>query len=417
MPEKRHQSVSASSAEAGPVAAHVDAFAEFLLEKGYAQLTIKGYVRSVKRFDCWLIRNKISVHNIDDLIVERFVSELGRYQPPSRRYAKVPNEACAVRRFAEYLWKNGIAHRNEPVSPMTELDLWLQEYDHHLLRAGGLSAGTRSDYVRYARKFILFRFGEKERHWDSIKADELTDFVRNEAAHLGPAGCRRPATAIRVLLRYLEINELVPHGLIGAVPSMRRGKNTTLPYHLTQKQIEQVLATCDTSTEVNRRDKAIISILAGLGLRAGEVAGLRLNDFDWWNGSVAIHAGKTARERCLPIPHEVGASIVAYLRHDRPNVDERVVFLRVRPPRQPLTTRGITEVAKSALARAEVCPRRSGAHVFRHTIATHLVQRGASFKEIADILGHGRIETTTIYAKLDVDALVRIALPWPGGES
>lgn len=417
MPEEVDPNVPATSAGNGPSALYIDAFAVFLHEQGYAALTIRGYVRAANRFDRWLLFNKIVLIDIDEPTVERFVSGLGRYQPPSRRYAKVPDAACAVRRFAEYLWRNGVAHRNAPMPAMTKLDVWLQSYDRHLLRVGGLSAGTRSDYVRYARKFVLFRFGEAERDWGALRADDLTEFVRAEAARLGPAGCRRPATGVRALLRYLEINGLVPHGLAGAVPLMRRGKNTAIPHHLTHKQIGQVLDACDASSAVGRRDKAVVSILAGLGLRAGEVAGLRLDDFDWRNSSVVIRAGKTARERCLPIPHEVGTAIVTYLQHGRQSVPERAVFLRVRPPRGPLTGRGVTEIARAALARAELYSERSGAHVFRHSMATQLVRRGASFKDIADILGHGRIETTTIYAKLDVDTLARIALPWPGGES
>jgi site-specific recombinase XerD len=222
---------------------------------------------------------------------------------------------------------------------------------------------------------------------------------------------------MRALLRYLTFCGFALSRLAGAVPVLRRYRDAGLPRHLSHDEVERVLATRSLTKAVGRRDKAILSILAGLGLRAGEVARLRLDDFDWHNGSVVIRAGKTARERCLPIPHEVGTAIVAYLRNGRPCVPERAVFWRVRSPQAPLTRMGITDVARAALHRAGIHPIRSAAHVFRHTVATQLVRRGVTFKAVADVLGHTQIESTTIYAKLDVDTLAQVALPWPGGAS
>ena len=404
--------------ECGPATAYVDGFEAFLCERGYAEHTVEVYVRIAHRFERWLSGEGIVLNKVDQPAVERFVAGLGRYQPPSRRYAKVPDAACAVRRFAEYLWeKTGIGPEVPQLSVTTELDLWLQSYDLYLLQTCGLSTGTRSDYVRYARKLAHWRFEEGKHDWGALQADDVTEFVQKEAARLGPACGRRPATALRALLRYLTFCGFALSQLAGAVPVVRRYRDAGLPHHLSHEEVERVLATCDLSTAVGRRDKAILSILVGLGLRAGEVARLCLDDFDWHNGSVVIRAGKTARERCMPIPHEVGAAIVAYLRSGRPCVPERTVFCRVRPPREPLTRMGITDVAKAALRRAGLHPLRSGAHVFRHTVATSLVRRGASFKEIADILGHARIETTTIYAKLDLGTLAQVSLPWPGGAS
>jgi site-specific recombinase XerD len=407
-----------TSGEGGQPTAYVDGFAAFLCERGYAEHTVEVYVRIANRFARWLLGEGILLDKVEQPAVERFVSKLGRYKPPSRRYAKVPDAACAVRRFAEYIWETiGIEPEGPQLPDATELDLWLQSYNSYLLQACGLATGTRSDYVRYARKLAhgLFECGKHD--WGALRADDLTEFVRKEAARLGPTSGRRPATAMRALLRYLTFCGFTLSRLAGAVPVVRRYRDAGLPRHLNQEEVERVLATCDLSTAVGRRDKAILLILAGLGLRAGEVARLRLDDFDWHNGSLVIRAGKTARERCLPIPHEMGAAIVAYLRRGRPCVPERTVFCRVRPPRGPLTRIGITEVAKAALRRAGLHPVRSGAHVFRHTVATQLVRGGASFKSVADLLGHARIETTTIYAKLDMGSLAKVALPWPGGVS
>jgi integrase len=156
--------------------------------------------------------------------------------------------------------------------------------------------------------------------------------------------------------------------------------------------------------------------LVRLGLRAGEVVRIQLDDIDWRAGNVLIRAGKTRRERVLPLPQSAGEAIVRYLKEGRPASAHRHLFLSLCPPHVPLTSSGVpTGIAQSVLRRAGVPCRRPGAHVFRHTIATHLVWRGTTFKEIADILGHRSLESTAIYAKLDLPSLAQIAGAWPGG--
>jgi len=290
----------------------------------------------------------------------------------------------------------------------------LQPFDEHLDRVSGVSIGTRQIYLLYARSFLQMRFGESEPDWSALSAEDVADFIRVKAATVSTS---LPATAVRALLRYLATTGAVRRGLDGAVPAIRRWKHASLPRHLTAEQTEDVLGRCDEGTLIGKRDRAILLLLVRLGLRAGEVAGLTLDDIDWRHGHLLVRATKSRRERKLPLPDEVGRAIVSYLRCERPHRSHnRAVFAQGRSPFEPLKVWGVTDVAQRALAKAGLTMTRPGAHVLRHTAATHMVRRGASLKEVADVLGHASLQTTGIYAKLDLETLARVAMPWPGGE-
>ena len=174
-----------------------------------------------------------------------------------------------------------------------------------------------------------------------------------------------------------------------------------------------VLVACPVDTPVGRRDLAILTVLVQLALRAGEVASLQLEDIQWRAGTVSVRGAKSHRQRLLPLSDEVGTALVKYLRDGRPHSDHRAVFLTARAPHRPLSPSAISTCAARAMERAGVSAARHGSHVFRHTAATRMLRAGATFKDIADVLGHARLETTGIYAKLDLEALARVALPWP----
>jgi integrase len=190
---------------------------------------------------------------------------------------------------------------------------------------------------------------------------------------------------------------------------------SAIPRSLSEQQLEQVLVSLDTSGPYRLRDRAIVLCLATLGLRPGEVAGLCLDDIDWREGIVHLRQRKTRRGGVLPLPREAGRAIVAYLRAGRPGTSERRVFVQHRKPRrgQPISANAVSEVVARALRRAHVDAPSSGGYVFRHTVASRLVCRGGSLKEVADVLGHASLDSAAIYAKVDLPALREVALPWP----
>ena len=205
---------------------------------------------------------------------------------------------------------------------------------------------------------------------------------------------------------------------MGAVPTVRTWRHSALPRAVSAEEVERVLAVSDPNSAYGLRERAVAFLLARLGLRACEVIHLRIDDIDWSHGCVRIRAGKNHRERSLPLCQEVGDAVVAYLKGARPASSHRELFLRWRPPFRPLRSSvSICTLIQKLLRRAGVSVHRPGAHVLRHSLATQMVVRGGTFKEIADVLGHQSLATTEIYAKLDLSSLSQVAMPWPGGNS
>jgi site-specific recombinase XerD len=311
---------------------------------------------------------------------------------------------------------HGIVAPKAAAVPSTEAEIWLTSFDQHLECVIGVSPGTRRPYLRYARLLIASRFGLTTPDWQTLSAKDVSDFVRQEAGKLTPSSCRMPLTATKAFLRFLVFRGAIGAGLLGAVPPIRQWKHASLPMPLSDDDLARLLATSAEHPATRYRDRAVLMLLVGLGLRANEVVNLRLDDIDWIEGRLLIHAGKTHRERSLPLSRDIGKAMVEYLKRERPASSERRLFLRAQPPLGPLqTSSAITEIVKSLLKRAGICRPHSGAHVLRHTAATKMLCAGAAFKEIADILGHQSLHSTAIYAKLDVESLAGVAMPWPGG--
>lgn len=295
-------------------------------------------------------------------------------------------------------------------------DRWLADYDDHLQRVVGAAPATRLRYATTVRRFIKSCFGKGLPDGAILSVDTVVDFIWQEAATKSGHGRSKPAVAVRSFLRFLAVRGVVPAGLDRAIPAVRRWQHASLPPRLSTAQVDQLLTTGAVSPTA-RRDRAILLMLARLGMRAGEVVMLTLDDLDWHNGVVHLPTGKGRRERVLPLPQEVGAAVADYLRHDRPNTQSRRVFLKAPPSTQPFGgSAAISRLVKRRLARAGVkLPGRIGAHLLRHTAASRMVNGGASFKDIADVLGHRSLQTTALYAKLDLDTLAGVALPWIGG--
>lgn len=401
--------------EAGPLGPYLVSYVTLLRNEGYARSMVRRHVRAIDTFGAWLRKRRISAEGIDAATVDRFARTLPRRRCSARPRGGSPEVVGWVRKFATFLWATGAAKCGGAATPPTEADLLLRSFDKHLDSVKGLAPGTRSRYLRYAGLFLETKFGFAAPDWSRVGVGDIVDFVRAHAAKLKSTACRAPVTAIRALLRYLALTGAVRSGLGGAIPAVREWKHASLPTYLSAEDVERVLADCGGETALRRRDHAILQLLARLGLRASEVAGLDLDSIDWRQGRVVIRAGKTGMTRELPLPDDVGGALVSYLRQGRTNGCGGAVFLRSRPPHGRLSGAAVSSVAKRALLRSGVAAIHLGSHIFRHSAATRMVRRGATFKEVADVLGHASLTTTAIYAKLDLETLGRVALPWPGG--
>ena len=312
--------------------------------------------------------------------------------------------------------QTGEQRRHSPVSTAGSIDELLADFDRHLERQRGCTEGTRKHYQREARALLVRVFADQQIDWGNLTAAQIAGFVSGRAQKLSLVSRQNPATAIRSLLRFLTSEGLIRSGLDGAVPPIWRSKHATIPRHVSAEQLENMLALCPLGGRGAMRDRAMLLLSARLGLRPSEVLRLRLQDLDWTAGSVLIRAGKTSRERVLPLPEDAGAALASYLHEARPVSTERAVFLSCGPANPPIRGNGfMAKLVNRLLRQAGIGAPCSGAYVLRHTLATTMVCSGASFKEVADILGHGSLTTTGIYAKLDLTSLAQVALPWPGG--
>ena len=300
-------------------------------------------------------------------------------------------------------------------SPSTPASQWLTGFGDYLLNIQGLTPGTHRDYCAVVSRFLDGFCGRAAPDWSLLRGEYLTSFVRVEASRLKRHARETPAVAIRALLRYLRLIGAVRPGLEAAVPRTPRWRHAGLPPSLSAEEVEHVLASVATDTRTGLRNRAILLLLARMGLRAIEVSQLTLDDIDWRSGSLLIRKTKSRRDRRLPLPQDAGTALYEYLRCGRRRCSSRRVFLRVLSPTSPFrNSAAVCKIARRAVTRAGIVNAPAAAHLFRHASATLMLTSGASFNEIADVMGHVSLKTTAIYAKLDLAALSAVSLPWPG---
>jgi integrase/recombinase XerD len=295
------------------------------------------------------------------------------------------------------------------------LEALLEEYKQHQRRTRGLRERTLDGYERLVRMFVRAALGEDPIDLSRLSPSDVIGFVVAMQGRFSPCSMKAVRTALRSFFRFLRFEGVCDERLERAVPRVAHWRLSTLPRYLSDGQLTRLLASLDGSSPHGCRDRAIVLCLASLGLRPGEVANLCLEDIDWRGGSVRLRERKTRRGAVVPLPREAGRAIVAYLRDERPVTEERRVFVKLHGAGRgrPLSGNTVSAVVVRALERAGVQSPLAGGYVLRHTVASRLVRRGASLKEVADFLGHRSLDTTAIYAKLDLAALREAALPWP----
>src|SRR5215831_14799782 len=315
-----------------------------------------------------------------------------------------------MRPLLEYLAPLGVLPAPAEVRPDVVEEL-LGRYRDYLLVERGLTAGTVRGYVDFVRPFVATRLRGEVLDLAGMKAADITGFVLATCPGRAVGSGKLIVCAVRSLLRWLHLTGVIATPLAAAVPSVAGWRLGGLPKALEPGQLRSLLAACDRRTPTGRRDYAIVLLLSRLGLRAGEVARLGLDDIDWRRGEFAT-SGKGNRAERLPLPADVGAAIAAYLRRGRPCTAEgRSVFVRVHAPHRGLTTGGVTMVVFDAAQRAGLP--KMHAHRLRHTAATAMLRAGSPLSEVGQVLRHRSALSTAIYAKVDRDALAVLARPWP----
>jgi integrase/recombinase XerD len=388
----------------GPLAPFAAGFESWLRSRSYSPSAMADRLCQFDQLSRWLEREGLDVVELTEEQAERFLVArrvLGRVTWVAPQSVRVP---------LGYLRELGVVPTPRPVVLQGPLEELLADYRRYLLVERRLSEHTVLDaYEPAARLFLVGREGTHGLRLERLTAADVSLFLAGECPKQSVSGARDLVCALRSLLRYLHLAGWIEVPLVWAVPSVADLRDRTLPRGLEPAAIKQLLASCDRRTLIGRRDYAILLLLSRLGLRAGEVAGLRLDDIHWRRGLLLVR-GKGSRQDLLPLPVDVGEALVSYLRY-RPRCKCRALFLRVTAPREGMHRCTVAWVVRAACDRAGLP--RVGAHRLRHTAATEMLRKGASLAEIGQVLRHREQKTTAQYAKVDRKALRALARPWP----
>jgi site-specific recombinase XerD len=399
------RSMSLDSVE-GPLGPVLEGYAELLNEEGFSHESYLGKTWFAIRFSRWLHKHGFGLKNLTLSIGERFL----RDYPPRR------GDPTTLKHFLAWLHSQELipaqalqAHKK------SKLDALIEEYSSYLLAERGLAPTSVEVYSSIAYRFLERTCPAGRGDLDALAAADIRAFVTREAKRYRTSkAASLLAVAVRSLLRFVHYRGYIDRSLTLAVPAVAHWSMASIPRALPLKAVRQVLIQSKSRrSPCGLRDRAILLLLARLGLRARDVMLLELDDLDWTNGCIHV-SGKGRQERPLPLPHDVGLAIAKYLREGRPASSCRRVFLRARAPwRGMAKSDAISEIVRRALKRAHVRSVTYGAHQFRHSLATNMLKRGASLTEIGQVLRHRDPNTTRLYAKVDLDALREVALPWP----
>jgi site-specific recombinase XerD len=395
----------------GPLGQYVVPYANQLRTEGYAQESGRIQLRLVANFSRWLARKGIPAKQIAVQHILNFLRARKRAGHPS---GKSPQSALA--RLVRLLREQAVITDRTPKAAATPSEILLAEYDGYLQRERALVLSTRINYQSFIRRFLVGKFAAGSVDLSALRAADVIQFVQQGAGELIPKRAQLMTTALRSFLRFAQYHGDLKSNLASCVPSVASWSLSTVPKSLPRPYVKRVLAGCNRTTAAGRRNYAMLLLLARLGLRAGEVANLTLEDIDWEGGCMTVH-GKRGRVDQLPLPNDVGRAIAAYLKAGRPQSSgSRRLFLRSKAPVTGFKGPGaVSCVVGHALAEARIDWPRKGAHQFRHALACDLLRQGRSLREIGEILRHRSPQTTALYAKVDLRSLRTLALPWPGG--
>ena len=390
-----------------PLGPHLDSFAEMLASLGYARATGRYYLASLADFGQWLVRNDVAIADVDERVVDAFVADR-RHQGRLRK-----GQASTVRHLLEHLRQEAVIPSLELESEETPLAFLEGQYEQYLRSERGLTTATVINYLPFVRRFLVERFGDDELRLLELGPSDTSSFILRHARSMSPGRAKLMVTALRSFFRFLLQHRAIEVDLAASVPTVANWRLSTVPKYLAPEEVQAVLGACNQDESTGRRDYAILLLLARLGLRAGEVVALNLDDIDWRAGEITV-AGKGRFHDRMPLPTDVGQALASYLRQDRPMCSSRRLFVRMSAPRRGFANSStVSTIVRRALERAGLHPPVKGAHLLRHSLATGMLRQGASLAEIGEVLRHRVPNTTEIYAKVDFDGLRSLAQEWP----
>jgi site-specific recombinase XerD len=395
--------------EAGPLASHLASFAELLAHQRYSRVTAWNKLRLVAALGKWMVQTRLQLKDLSEQRVAKFLE--WRW----RRVVYQSGDQCTFAILLQHLRQLDVVPPRTPPS-LTPVDVIERAYGQYLRQERSFMSASVGQYLTVARRFLWHRFRDGRIRLKALGTKDVSDFVLKDSGIRGRRSAQLMTSVLRSFLNYLFQEGKTATNLTMAIPATAGGRLSELPRYLEAAEVERLLRSCDRRRKVGQRDYAVLVLLARLGLRAGEVANLELDDIDWGTGEVVIR-GKGNRVDRMPLLREVGEAVAGYLKRGRPCCSSRRVFVHCKAPYAGFSSppNAVSGIVDRALARAGLNPPNHGAHLLRHSLATNLLRSGASLTQIGQVLRHQQTQTTEIYAKVDVNALRSLAQPWPGG--
>lgn len=388
---------------------HLTEFTQQLTEQGYTPLSINGYINSISHFGTWLNKRGVLLKEINSEIFQKFTEHRCYCTKNGRRTHTLSKKYISrVQKFITFLHQQGVLQDQFEIinSPLPLLLLKFKES----LQLRGLSERTSYRYI-HSVNIILPLLGNDPKNYN---ATLIKQTILKLSKQYSPGGLKSITTSLRNYLRFLVTEELCTPDLDTVVPSVASWSLSSMPKYLNAKELKKIIDSCDTSTSKGIRDKAIILLLSRIGLRAGDIINMKLEDINWHNGTLHLF-GKGHREDCLPLPQDAGDATLDYINKVRPLLDRPEVFFCINAPYRPLNTSGaVSAIVAKAITRSGINPPKyCGAHILRHTAATQMLRSGATLEAISSILRHQTLDMTGYYAKVDIPMLEKIVQPWP----
>ncbi len=395
----------------GPLCVHLETYRARAEQLGYKPHMIRCRLRHIAKLDLWLVRKKIPMRKLNEETLATFLVELRRRRQP----CNVRGARMTLRQLLRVLRESGVVPaRVEPKAACPALRL-ANEYRDYAKKQRGLVTATVYNYARHVDRFLLEQFGHGPVAMGRLTGRDITTFIRVDGARFSRGKTAQIITGMRSFLRFARFRDYIKTDLAVTVPAVANWALAGLPKHLPRGAVQKVLRAVDRSNVRGKRNYAILLLLARLGLRAGEIVAMQMADLDWTNAELTVRSRKGPGWARLPLPADVGRALAGYLRV-RPTCAQRHLFVRDYAPYSPFVASGpVSVLVRQAIEKAGVQSAHTGAHVFRHTLATELLRNGASLDEIGRVLRHRDPDSTAIYAKVDIKALRPLALAWPGG--
>lgn len=385
----------------------IDTFVSVNSDLGYSPITIRAQLQFLANLIQWIEENNIVISEIDENTTNRFLTEFSRKEAIRR------GDKSTLRHFLGHLRTEGLIASPTPTlddSPLTSLE---NRYKDYLRKERGLSKDTAIRYWPILRRFLIERFGDSPMRLWQLGSQDINSFLLRHAHETTPKVAQLMVTAMRSFFRFLFRYGETKHDFSAVVPTVPTWRLTEVPKYLKPNELESLLEGCDRTTSVGRRDYSILLLIARLGLRAGEVVALKLDDINWRTAEITVRGKGQFRDR-LPLPQDVGEALAVYLRNDRPTCRSRRVFIRMRAPYRGFKhSSTVSTIVIRAMQSSGLNAPSKGAHLLRYSLATGMLRNGASMNEIGELLRHRSPNSTEIYAKMDIEGLRSIAQPWP----